>query len=56
MDPAQLHWLRAKLAEARTTAPLFDIARFTRDIEAAYATIKSRRRAGLPPDHIRVAG
>ncbi len=54
MDPAQLHWLRAKLAEARTTAPLFDIARYTRHIESAYAAMEARRRAQLPPDHIRV--
>jgi protein O-GlcNAc transferase len=35
-DPARLKALRDKLAAARTTAPLFDMARFTRHLEAAY--------------------
>ena len=46
--------LEKELAEARTTAPLFDIARYTRHIESAYAAMEARRRAQLPPDHIRV--
>jgi len=35
-DPARLAALRAKLAAARYTAPLFDTPRFTRDLEAQY--------------------
>jgi hypothetical protein len=34
--------------------PLFDTDRFIRHLEAAYATMMERQRAGLPPDHIRI--
>jgi len=40
----------------RQTAPLFDTARLTRDLEKAVAAMQERRRAGLPPDHITVSG
>ena len=46
--------LKAKLAQNRLTTPLFDIALFTRHIEAAYAMMMQRHRGGLPPDHIDV--
>jgi predicted O-linked N-acetylglucosamine transferase (SPINDLY family) len=36
-DPARLGALREKLATNRAAAPLFDTARFTRNLEAAYA-------------------
>lgn len=51
-DRPRLDGIRQKLAKQRTTMPLFDTARLTRDIEAAYATMVERLRAGLPPDHI----
>ena len=35
-NPAQLASLKEKLARSRDTAPLFDTARYTRDLEAAY--------------------
>lgn len=35
-DHARLAAIRAKLAAARTTTPLFDTVRFTRNLEAAY--------------------
>jgi predicted O-linked N-acetylglucosamine transferase (SPINDLY family) len=35
-DPARLSTLKQKLAAARSTAPLFDIPRLTRDLEALY--------------------
>lgn len=53
-NPAELAGLNAKLARHRLTTPLFDTARFTHHIEAAYALMMERRRAGLPPEHIRV--
>jgi hypothetical protein len=35
---------------------LFDTALFTRHLEQAYRAMHERHRAGLGPDHIRVAG
>lgn len=35
-DPARLKAIRGKLAANRATAPLFDTARFTRNLESAY--------------------
>jgi predicted O-linked N-acetylglucosamine transferase (SPINDLY family) len=35
-DPARLSTLKQKLAAARSTAPLFDTPRLTRDLEALY--------------------
>jgi predicted O-linked N-acetylglucosamine transferase (SPINDLY family) len=41
--------LRKKLAANRAIMPLFDMARFTRDIEAAYTGMWEIWRAGRPP-------
>jgi predicted O-linked N-acetylglucosamine transferase (SPINDLY family) len=54
LDPAKLAGIKAKLAANRTLAPLFDTARFTRNLESAYALMVERHRAGLPPDHITI--
>ena len=35
-DPARLRAIRERLAANRATAPLFDMTRFTRGLEAAY--------------------
>jgi protein O-GlcNAc transferase len=48
-DPARLTGLRQRLAENRQTSPLFDIARFTRNLESAYQQIWERRLSGRPP-------
>ncbi len=50
--PEQLAALRQKLAVNRTTQPLFDTARFTRHIEAAYRKMHARYQSGLSPTHI----
>jgi predicted O-linked N-acetylglucosamine transferase (SPINDLY family) len=55
-DPGRLAGIRAKLARNRDTEPLFDTARYTRDLAAAYAAMWRRQQAGLPPAHIDVAG
>jgi protein O-GlcNAc transferase len=47
--PGLLPGLRQKLARNRRTMPLFDIARFTRDLEAAYQQMWETWRAGRPP-------
>jgi predicted O-linked N-acetylglucosamine transferase (SPINDLY family) len=51
-DPSRLAALRAMLAANRTTAPLFDTRRFACDLEALYAAMIARLRAGAPPDHL----
>jgi predicted O-linked N-acetylglucosamine transferase (SPINDLY family) len=53
-DPARLASLRARLQRNRATHPLFDGARFARHIEAAYAAMMARWRAGQPPAPIRI--
>jgi predicted O-linked N-acetylglucosamine transferase (SPINDLY family) len=55
-DPGRLAAIRAKLAANRLTTPLFDTARFTRQIEAAYTAMHARQQAGLGPDDIVLAG
>jgi predicted O-linked N-acetylglucosamine transferase (SPINDLY family) len=45
-DPASLAALKAKLAANRLTTPLFDSARFTRHLEAAYRRMWEMRQAG----------
>jgi predicted O-linked N-acetylglucosamine transferase (SPINDLY family) len=39
-DPARLAALREKLEVNRKTMPLFDTARFTRNLEAGYETMR----------------
>jgi protein O-GlcNAc transferase len=41
-EPARLQELRSKLAGQRTGSPLFDTARYCRDLEAAYRTMHER--------------
>lgn len=48
-DPALLQSLRGKLEANRRTCPLFDIDRFRRHIEAAYATMVDIARRGESP-------
>jgi predicted O-linked N-acetylglucosamine transferase (SPINDLY family) len=51
-QPGRLAALRAKLAANRSTQPLFDAARFTRDIERAYRLMHQRAQAGLGREDI----
>ncbi len=53
-DPARRAALRAGLAAARDTAPLFDTERLVRHLEKAFEMMVERARNGLPPDHIAV--
>jgi protein O-GlcNAc transferase len=55
-DKSMLAAIRNKLAGTRETAPLFDTARFTAHLEAAYTTMLERHRRGLPPESFAVAG
>lgn len=53
-EPAKLAELKAKLARNRLAAPLFDIDRFTRGLEAAYVRMWEIWRAGEPPRPIAI--
>jgi len=48
-DPSRLRGVRDKLAQCRQTSPLFDTARFTRQIEAAYTTMWEIAQRGEAP-------
>jgi predicted O-linked N-acetylglucosamine transferase (SPINDLY family) len=49
-DPARAAALKAKLAAAIPTAPLFNTPRFTRHLESAYRLMWQRHAAGLAPE------
>jgi len=51
-DPALRERLRQRLITQRAGHPLFDGARFARDIEALYERMWARAVAGLPPEHL----
>ncbi|HMI95156.1 MAG TPA: tetratricopeptide repeat protein [Micropepsaceae bacterium] len=55
-NPAELTALKAKLARHRDTQPLFDTARFTRNLERAYEAMWDRSQRGLPPAAFAVEG
>jgi predicted O-linked N-acetylglucosamine transferase (SPINDLY family) len=48
-EPDRLAELRRRLADNRSRMPLFDMARYSRDIEAAYSGMWDCWRAGEPP-------
>jgi predicted O-linked N-acetylglucosamine transferase (SPINDLY family) len=48
-EPALLSRFKAELAQNRLTSPLFDTARYARNLEAAYIAMHDRHRRGLPP-------
>ena len=54
-DRPRLAALRARLAAGGRTQPLFDTARTTRHVEAAYLAMWARHAAGLGPEHIDVS-
>jgi protein O-GlcNAc transferase len=54
-DPTRLAALRKKLGDNLKVAPLFDTARFTRHIEAAYTTMWERTERGEPPQSFAIA-
>ena len=55
-DTSRLTDIRKGLEDRRAKAPLFDTARFTRDIEAAYEATYDRYLRGKAPEHITVPG
>jgi predicted O-linked N-acetylglucosamine transferase (SPINDLY family) len=55
-DSSALAAVKAKLAANRNTCALFDTARFTRNLEAAFLTMIDRQRVGLAPLNFAVEG
>jgi predicted O-linked N-acetylglucosamine transferase (SPINDLY family) len=53
-DPKQLEAIKEKLVSHAKTHPLFDMARYTNNLENAFEQIVTKTRNGLPPDHILV--
>lgn len=51
-DPDRLAKMKGHLKEARTRAPLFDAAAFTRGLEAAFHRMQALRQAGKAPEAI----
>ncbi len=51
-DPAGLAQLRRRLAQNRSSTPLFDTQRYTRNLEAAYEQIHERHHSGAAPEHV----
>jgi len=48
-DPGRLAALRTRLITGRASHPLFDIEGYRRGVEAAFATMLTRYRAGASP-------
>lgn len=55
-NAGKLAAIKSRISRNRLTTPLFDTQHYTRPLEAAYMAMHKRRRDGLPPDHIFVAG
>jgi protein O-GlcNAc transferase len=53
-DPTRLAAIRARLAANRERCPLFDTARMTRSLEAAYTMMWEISQRGLPPASFRL--
>lgn len=51
-NPSRLLSLRDKLERQKPTAPLFDTARLTHNLERLYLAMRQRAFEGLPPEHI----
>lgn len=54
MEPDVLERIRRRVADDVPSSPLFDVPRYTRDLEAAYDKMWARHAQGLAPDHIRL--
>jgi predicted O-linked N-acetylglucosamine transferase (SPINDLY family) len=54
-DPERHRAVRETLRNNRRIAPLFNVPRFTRYLEAAYSAMYERNQAGLLPEHIHLA-
>ena len=55
-EPGLLEGIKNKIDAARLESPLFDVTRFTRELEQLYEEMMRRHHAGLPSDHISLPG
>lgn len=53
-NPQELHALRQQITASRSTLALFDVAEFTRHLDAALIEISRRHHAGEPVQHIKL--
>jgi predicted O-linked N-acetylglucosamine transferase (SPINDLY family) len=53
-NPKRYAQIKARIQANRSTSPLFDSQRFTRNLEAAFTAAYDLYQAGQPPKHIRV--
>lgn len=56
LSPIALAALKARITDEKETSPLFDSARYTKNLEALYRTMWRRKAQGLPPTAIDVEG
>ena len=54
-QPTMLTGIKRRLERNIAAGPLFDVVRYTRNLERAYARMMQRYHDGLPPDHISVS-
>ncbi|XP_062513815.1 UDP-N-acetylglucosamine--peptide N-acetylglucosaminyltransferase 110 kDa subunit-like isoform X2 [Corticium candelabrum] len=51
-DPKRLKSLKAKICRARVSSPLFNVERYTQDLESVFFKMWDRHTNGLEPDHL----
>jgi protein O-GlcNAc transferase len=51
-DPKRLKALKAKIRQARTTSPLFNVKKYTKDLEDLFFKMWDQYASGQEPDHI----
>jgi protein O-GlcNAc transferase len=55
MNPEKLSLIKKKLADKRTSAPLFDTETYTKNLEKAYTQVYERYTQGLSPTEIKIS-
>lgn len=51
----RLALLKARVQEARMSAPLFDTQQYTKDLETLFIKMWERYEKGLPPDNLQIS-
>jgi predicted O-linked N-acetylglucosamine transferase (SPINDLY family) len=50
--PQRIAELKARLRQSRSASPLYEMRRFTRNLESLYSAMHARAQAGLPAEHL----